>query len=130
MKLDRRLGYRLITIIALGAAALGVALPVLPTAPFLVLAAWSASHHSPELEARLLANPRVGPHILAWRHERALSAKAKRGVVVGMVLSYLLTWWLVPSVPVRAGVGIILLVVASYMVTRPVPSGSYRMGVE
>jgi len=78
------LGYRLVTTVALAAAAAGVALPLLPTAPFLLLAAWSASHHSPELEARLLANPRVGPHIRAWREERALSRRAKRNALVAL----------------------------------------------
>jgi len=116
------LGYRLVTTVALAAAAAGVALPLLPTAPFLLLAAWSASHHSPELEARLLANPRVGPHIRAWREERALSRRAKRNALVALAVSFLITWLAVPLLAVKLGVGVILLAVAAFLATRPVPT--------
>lgn len=117
----RKLGYRLVTGFALAAAAAGVALPLLPTAPFLLLAAWSASHHSPELEARLLANPRVGPHIRAWREERALSRKAKRGALIALALSYAVTLLTVPLLAVKVGLGIFLGGVALFLLTRPAP---------
>lgn len=116
-----KLGYRLVTGCALAAAAVGVALPLLPTAPFLLLAAWSASHHSPELEARLLDNPRVGPHIRAWREERALSGKAKRGALIALALSYAVTLFTVPLLAVKVGLGIFLAGVAVFLLTRPAP---------
>jgi len=116
------LGYRLVTTVALAAAAAGVALPLLPTAPFLLLAAWSASHHSPELEARLLANPRVGPHIRAWREERALSRRAKHSALIALAVSYLITWFAVPLLAVKVGVGVLLAAVAVFLATRPAPT--------
>lgn len=122
-----KLGYRVITTVALAAAAAGVALPLLPTAPFLLLAAWSASHHSPELEARLLANPRVGPHIRAWREERALSRRAKRNALIALAVSYLITWFAVPLLAVKIGVGMILAAVAVFLATRPAPLGRERV---
>ncbi|MBK81480.1 MAG: hypothetical protein CMQ43_11295 [Gammaproteobacteria bacterium] len=116
-----KLGYRIVTGCALAAAAAGVALPLLPTAPFLLLAAWSASHHSPELEARLLDNPRVGPHIRAWREERALSRQAKRGALLALALSYAVTLFAVPLVSVKVGLGVLLAGVALFLLTRPSP---------
>jgi len=116
-----KLGYRVVTTVALAAAAAGVALPVLPTVPFLLLAAWSASHHSPELEARLLANPRVGPHIRAWREERALSRRAQRNALIALAVSCLVTWFAVPLLAVKIGVGVILATVAVFLATRPAP---------
>ncbi len=118
------LGYRLVTTAALGLAAIGVALPLIPTAPFLLVAAWSASHHSPQLEARLLANPRVGPHIRAWREDRALSPRAKRGALMALAVSYLITWFAVPLLAVKIGVGVILAAVAVFLATRPAPGGA------
>ncbi|NBC22980.1 MAG: DUF454 family protein [Gammaproteobacteria bacterium] len=125
-----KLGYRVVTTVALAAAAAGVALPLLPTAPFLLLAAWSASHHSPQLEARLLANPRVGPHIRAWREERALSRRAKRSALIALAVSYLITWFAVPLLAVKIGVGMILAIVAVFLATRPAPLSRERVEQE
>lgn len=121
-----KLGYRLVTTAALSAAAVGVALPLLPTAPFLLLAAWSASHHSPRLEARLLANPRVGPHIRAWRRERALSRQAKRAALVTLGLSLAFSLVVLDAWAVKLVVVAVVSAVAGFLVTRPVPSGSPR----
>lgn len=117
-----KLGYRIVTGAALAAAAVGVALPLVPTVPFLLLAAWSASHHSPQIEARLLDNPRVGPHILAWRRERALSRRAKRSALIALALSYAVTLLTVPMPALKVGIGVLLGVGALFIVTRPTPS--------
>lgn len=112
---------------ALGAAAVGVALPGIPTVPFLLLAAWSASHHSPQLEARLLANPRVGPHIRAWREERALSRRARRAALLTLALSFAITLLTLDSVLVKVAIGTLLGGAGLFLATRPEPSAAvYR----
>lgn len=116
-----RFGWRLVTTAALTAAAAGAVLPVLPTVPFLLLAAWSAARHSPELEARLLANPRVGPHITAWRRNRALSRPAKKAALGALAVSLLLTLVTVPVFWVKLPVAVLLCGVAIYLGTRPGP---------
>ncbi len=120
------LAYRCVTGAALGAAALGVVLPVLPTTPFLLVAAWSASRHSPELEARLLAHPRFGPHLVAWRRERAITRRAKVSALVLLVVSLAVSLLLLDAWPMKIFVSCIVVTVGAYLATRPEPAAFGR----
>src|SRR5262245_46879620 len=53
--------------LAMGLGLAGVFLPLLPTTPFLLLAAACFVRSSPRLHARLLAHPRLGPFLEQWR---------------------------------------------------------------
>ena len=79
--------WRLVAALALALGLVGIALPVLPTVPFLIVAAWAASKSSPQLERRLLAHPTYGPHILAWREHGAVPRRAKWLATLGMCAS-------------------------------------------
>ncbi len=124
MKLERTLAYRLVTAGALGAAALGVVLPVMPTTPFVLIAAWSASRHSPELEARLLEHPHFGPHLLAWRRERALSRRAKVLALAMLAFSLILTLLTVDALVVKLVVAAVVCAAGGFLVSRPEPEAS------
>ena len=69
--------WRLLAAISVGLGVIGAVLPVLPTVPFLLLAAWAASRGWPELETRLLAHPTYGPYITNWREQGAIPRRAK-----------------------------------------------------
>ena len=76
--------------LALASTALGIAgafLPVLPTTPFLLLAAWAAGKGWPQFEAWLVAHPRWGPPIRRWRDHRAVPRSAKWAATVTMLAS-------------------------------------------
>lgn len=60
-----------------GLAALGVFLPLLPTTPFLLLAAACFARSSPKLHSWLVASPLFGPLLLDWERHGAISPKAK-----------------------------------------------------
>ena len=102
--------------LALGAA--GAVLPLLPTVPFVLLAAFFFARSSPKLEARLLDHPSFGPHIRAWRERGAISRSGKRAAWIAFAVSALLGLVLLPFpwllVPLAAA-----LVGGSWIATRP-----------
>jgi uncharacterized membrane protein YbaN (DUF454 family) len=62
---------------SLALGVLGIALPVLPTVPFLILAAFCFARGSDRLHDWLVQHPRLGPPIRDWQEKRAISRKAK-----------------------------------------------------
>ena len=90
MKRPLLLGAGIVSL-ALGIA--GIALPLLPTTPFVLLAAACFAHANPAWERRLLEHPRYGASIRAWRERRAIPAVAKRAAVAMLVISAVGGWF-------------------------------------
>ena len=57
---------------------IGIFLPLLPTTPFVLLAAWCFSRGCMRCEAWLLRHPRFGPMVRDWRERRAIPLRAKQ----------------------------------------------------
>jgi uncharacterized protein len=115
---------RLIYII-LGSAAvllgvIGIFLPLLPTTPFLLVAAWAFAKSSPRLESWLVTHPRLGRPLRDWRERGAIPARAKV-VAVGAMAASLAYVLLVPSIPAYGKIGatLVLACCATFIVTRP-----------
>ena len=70
--------------ISVGLGALGVILPILPTTPFLIFAAFCFARSSKRLHDWLLANKTFGPAIRDWNERGAISVSTKRVATITM----------------------------------------------
>ena len=74
---------------SLGLGVVGIFLPLLPTTPFLLLAAALWVRSSPGLYAWLLSHPLLGDYIRNYRENRAIPLRAKLFTLVLMWASML-----------------------------------------
>ena len=63
--------------VTLSLGIVGVFLPVLPTTPFVLLAAACFARSSPRFYHRLMNDRYLGPYLRAWRNERRIPLRAK-----------------------------------------------------
>ncbi len=80
--------------VALGVA--GIFLPVLPTTPFLLLAAACFARSSPRFHQWLVTHPRLGPWIKGYLSGVGMPVKAKVYAIGLMWLSIAVSCYLVP----------------------------------
>ncbi len=73
--------------VALGLGIVGVFLPVLPTTPFVLLAAACYARGSRRFHQKLLANRTFGPIIAEWERHRSIPYRTKVAAVVLMSLT-------------------------------------------
>lgn len=112
-------GFRVLAYISIGLAAIGVLLPLLPTTPFVLLAAFFASKGSPAFASWLEEHPSFGPAIRDWRRNRVIPLRAKVLACGMMALSWGILFAMGAATVVLAISGTFLAGVASYLLTRP-----------
>lgn len=78
---------------ATGLAIAGAVLPLLPTTPFLLVAAYAFSRSSPRLHRWLTEHRQFGPLIDNWHRHGAISLKAKATAVFVMTLTLTASWY-------------------------------------
>lgn len=106
--------------IAVVLAALGVILPLLPTTPFLLLAAWCFARSSPRFHAWLLYRSWFGSYLRHWQDHRALPPGAKWKAVTVIIITFALSLWLVNLLWVRILLLTILVILLTFMLRLPV----------
>ena len=84
-------------IVSLVAGFIGVFLPVLPTVPFVLLAAFCFSKGSSRCERWLLEHRHFGPMVHDWRAHRSVPLRVKQFAILSMAGGAALAWWLLPA---------------------------------
>lgn len=79
-------------LLSLALGLIGAALPIVPTVPFLLLAAFCFARSNPAWEQRLLDHPRYGGPLRDWRTRRAISRRAKVSALAAMSVGAVVSW--------------------------------------
>jgi len=104
--------------VALGVV--GAFLPILPTTPFIILAAACFARSSPRLEAWLLSHRVFGPLLRDWRERGAIPRHAKLAALGGCAVGYVLFWiGTQPSAVPAIAVAALMLTGLAYVFSRP-----------
>ncbi len=110
--------------VSLALGAVGVVVPVLPTTPFLLLAAFAAARSSTRLHTWLVDHRLFGPLITDWQANRAVSRRAKAGASGTMAVSAVVLFTVGPSTWLALAVTALMAVVATWIWLRPEPTRS------
>ncbi len=115
--------YLALGFISLALGIIGAFLPLLPTTIFIIIAAYCFGQSSERLEAKILAHPKLGPPVVAWRREGAISTRAKIAACTGMALGYVVFHFTGGASLLWRGLAAAgLIASALFVVTRPRPT--------
>lgn len=114
-----RLLWTLAGLICVALGMVGVFLPLLPTVPFMLLAAFCFARGSERFHHWLVNHPRFGPAIQDWHRHGAVSRKGKRAATIAVAVTFSISILLgLPThvLMIQAGVlGCVLV----FLLTRP-----------
>ena len=115
-----RFAFMALGFVCVGLGMLGAFLPVLPTTPFLLVALWAFSRSSRRFHHWLYTHPRFGPRLREWNEHGTVPVKVKVSAVSAMAISFgLLAFVVRAKWPVLVAAGALILVGASYVLSRP-----------
>jgi uncharacterized protein len=111
--------YMALAAFSLVLAVVGALLPVMPTVPFVLVAAWAAAKSSPRLARWLETHPAMGPPIREWRQGGVVRRPVKWWTTLTMsgggafAAALARPWW------VPAGVIAVMVAVGVWLWLRP-----------
>jgi hypothetical protein len=104
---------------SLALAILGIALPLLPTTPFVLLSAFCFARSSERFHKWLITHPRFGTLITDWQEHGCISKKAKISATIVILLTLMLSIAMKVSTTILIIQGIALSISLLFILTRP-----------
>jgi len=105
--------------VAIGA--IGVVVPLLPTTPFLLVAAFAFARSSTRLNRWLRDHRSFGPLIENWHRDGSIDRKVKRTAIIVILITPVITWLFGVPLWLIAGQLAVLSAAAIFILTRPLP---------
>ncbi|CAK9884188.1 MAG: Inner membrane protein YbaN [Candidatus Erwinia impunctatus] len=99
---------------------LGIFLPLLPTTPFILLAAWCFSRSSPRFHQWLLYRSVFGGYLRHWQQYKAFPPGAKPRAIAVVIITFAVSLWLVTLLWVRIMLVCMLLTLLFFLFRVPV----------
>ncbi|MEK6625001.1 MAG: YbaN family protein [Bdellovibrionota bacterium] len=98
---------------------IGTVLPIVPTVPFLLLAAYFYNKGHPHFHHKLMNLPKIGPLLVDWDQHKIIRTEAKAGAIFLIVMLFA---WPLYFGRQNLGITITLIIIAltliTYIVTR------------
>lgn len=105
--------------LCVGLGVIGAFLPLLPTVPFMLLAAFLFSRSSPRLHNWILSHPQFGPLIEDWNRSGVIRPRAKRLATLSIAAVFGLSLALDVKTTVLIIQAVVLSCVLLFLWTRP-----------
>lgn len=117
----RRAAWFALGLASLGVGALGVVVPLLPTTPFVLFAAFAFARSSDRWHAWLLSHKLFGPMIENWRAHGAIGRSAKVAGVLAMAAVLAISLAIGAPPLILAIQALVLGAAATFILSRPLP---------
>lgn len=113
--------------ISLALGVFGMFVPIVPTTPFLLLAAFCFGRSSERLHRWLVGHPKLGAYVVGFLYGGAVPRREKRAALLtlwpGIAISVAVVLWRVEDPVTSRWVSLLLVAIAAavtaYIVTRP-----------
>ena len=116
-----RLTWLVVGCLSLALGAIGIAVPLMPTTPLILLAAFAFARSSNRLHEWLITHDVFGTLIDNWQRHGAISRRAKIASVVSMAALLAISLAMAAPTVVIVVQLVVLGAVALFILTRPLP---------
>lgn len=115
----KKIIYKTIGAVSLSLGVIGAFLPLLPSTCFILLATWAFSRSSPTFHTWLYYKSPFAASIQDWQKHRVIPTRVKWIATLSILVSYSLTLLLVENIYLLSGLGISLLGLIAYLLSKP-----------
>ena len=114
-----RFFLRTVAVVFFAIGIVGIFLPILPTTPFILIAAACYARSSVRFYNAMMNHPKLGPPLRRWKEKGAISRKNKKAALSILAISLIPTIIFVPVLTVKVLLVVVGISVALFLATRP-----------